>query len=82
MSAAPGDWNYEASFDGLEMGCGELLLELKLRLGDVAPGGRMLVTTNDEGAPVDLPAWCRLTGHALLDARPPFFLIERRHERP
>lgn len=81
MAAAPGDWDYDVTFDGLDKGCGELLLELKLRLQALAPGARVLVTSNDVGAPVDLPAWCRLTGHRLRDARPPYFLVQRRDPR-
>ena len=42
------------------------------------PGARLLVVAHDPGAPEDLPAWCRLTGNRLLEARPPHYLIERR----
>jgi len=31
-----------------------------------APGRVIKVTALDAGAPADLPAWCRMTGHALL----------------
>jgi tRNA 2-thiouridine synthesizing protein A len=32
----------------------------------------------DSGAHEDLPAWCRLTGHTLLSATPPVYLIRRK----
>ena len=28
--------------------------------------------------PADIPAWCRLTGHTLLDHHPPVYLIRRK----
>jgi len=60
------------------MGCGELVLELKLRLDRMQPGAALRLIAHDPGVPEDLPAWCRMTGHKLLRAAPPEFLIERR----
>jgi len=74
----PRDWRYHEAFDTQDLGCGDALLELKLFIGEMAGGERLLVASRDAGAPVEIPAWCRLTGHRLLDARPPFYLIERR----
>lgn len=65
-------------WDAGDRGCGELALELKLRLRRLEEGARFLLTTTDRGAPADLPAWCRLTGHSLVAARPPEYLIEIR----
>jgi tRNA 2-thiouridine synthesizing protein A len=76
--APPSDWNYTERFDALGKGCGEVLLDLKLTLGALAPGTVVLAITDDAGAPVEIPAWCGLTGHALLDAAHPNYLIERR----
>ena len=43
------------------------------------PAGAVLtVTATDPAAPEDLPAWCRLTGHALLTADHPTYRIRRR----
>jgi tRNA 2-thiouridine synthesizing protein A len=65
-------------WDAGETGCGELILELKLRLNSLPPGSTLRLVARDPGAAEDLPAWCRMTGHKLLEARPPEFLIERR----
>jgi tRNA 2-thiouridine synthesizing protein A len=62
------------------MGCGELILELKLRLGRLSPGAKFTLIAGDPGVPEDLPAWCRMTGHRLLRAEPPKFVIERKAE--
>jgi tRNA 2-thiouridine synthesizing protein A len=78
VSNAPDDWEYEALFDSEGRGCGEALLALKLRLRDLPAGARILVVSEDPGAALELPAWCRLTGHALEDARPPHFLVQKR----
>lgn len=65
-------------WDAGEMGCGELILELKLRLAPLPPGSRFKLIARDPGVPEDLPAWCRMTGHRLLSAAPPEYLIERK----
>ena len=41
-------------------------------------GGVIRVTATDPAAPEDIPAWCRLTGHPLLAADHPHYLIRRR----
>lgn len=63
-------------WDAGDRGCGELALELRLRVRRLAVGERLLLTTTDPGAPADLPAWCRLTGNLLVAAAPPRYLIE------
>lgn len=68
----------EHAWDAGEMGCGELVLELRTRLAPLAPGTIFELTARDPGAPEDLPAWCRLTGHALVRAEPPRYWIRRR----
>jgi tRNA 2-thiouridine synthesizing protein A len=60
-----------------ELGCGQLVFELNRQLDRVEPGETLEVTTNDPGAPVDVPAWCRMTGHALVAADPPVYVIRR-----
>jgi tRNA 2-thiouridine synthesizing protein A len=59
------------------MGCGELVLELRARVAALAPGGVLALTARDPGAPSDIPAWCRMTGHTLLSARHPLYLIRK-----
>jgi len=60
------------------MGCGDLVLELRARIERLAPGRVLKLTARDPGAPADIPAWCRLTGHALVSEQPPIYLIRRK----
>jgi tRNA 2-thiouridine synthesizing protein A len=69
-----------STWDAGMMGCGELILELKLRLGRLPPAAKFTLFAGDPGVPEDLPAWCRMTGHRLLRAEPPEFVIERKTE--
>jgi len=62
------------------MGCGELVLQLRTRLSRLGPGELLELTALDLGAPEDLPSWCRMTGHELLAAEHPLYLIKRRTE--
>jgi tRNA 2-thiouridine synthesizing protein A len=65
-------------WDAGETGCGELILDLKLRLDSLQPGDTLKLIARDSGVAEDLPAWCRMTGHKLLSASSPEFLIERK----
>jgi tRNA 2-thiouridine synthesizing protein A len=66
------------AWDAGDQGCGELALDLRVRLEKLRPGEVFRLTSRDLGAPEDLPAWCRLTGHALLAAEPPHYWIRRK----
>lgn len=70
----------DAEWDAGDMGCGDLVLELRLRLKAMAPGRVLKVTARDPGAPADLPAWCGMTGHLLLKAQHPEYWIRRRED--
>ena len=52
----------------------------KGRLDRMRPRQVIKVIALDPGAPADMPAWCRLTGHTLLHEEHPVYLIERRVE--
>ena len=67
-----------AAWDAGDIGCGELVLALRARLLALAPGGVIRVRATDPAAPEDLPAWCRLTGHLLVSADHPTYLIRRK----
>lgn len=67
-------------WDAGETGCGQLVVELGRRLRQMEPGDRLEVIARSPGAPTDLPAWCRMTGHRLVSAEPPVFVIERRYD--
>lgn len=49
--------------DGGDRACGELLLALHARLRDAPAGARVRLVATDPAAPLDVPAWCHLTGH-------------------
>jgi len=68
----------EDRWDAGEMGCGQLVFELRRRVNELEPGGRLEVVVRDPGAPTDLPAWCRMTGHALILANHPVYVIQRK----
>ena len=70
----------DGTWDAGDMGCGELVLELRFRLRAMAPGSVLLLRARDPGAIEDLPAWCRMTGHALLRAQHPDYWIRRKDE--
>ncbi|MBI5576142.1 MAG: sulfurtransferase TusA family protein [Deltaproteobacteria bacterium] len=67
-------------WDAGDSGCGELVMELRLRLNAMKPGDLLKLTATDPGAREDLPAWCRLTGHALVESGHPIYLIRRRED--
>lgn len=52
--------------DGSGLLCVQLLLQLRRRIADLTPGTIVEVITTDPAAPLDLPAWCHLTGHGYL----------------
>ena len=65
-------------WDAGDLGCGDLVLQLRFRMDTLAPGQVLRLVALDPGAPADLPAWCRMTGHALLAADHPVYLIRRK----
>ncbi|MFG3498289.1 sulfurtransferase TusA family protein [Streptomyces sp. NPDC047928] len=52
--------------DGTGLLCVTLLLRLRKEIDGVAPGTVVHVIATDPAAPLDLPAWCHMTGHAYL----------------
>ena len=68
----------DAEWDAGDMGCGDLVLELRARVEVLGPGRVLRLTARDPGAPADIPAWCRMTGHALVSAQHPIYLIRRK----
>jgi tRNA 2-thiouridine synthesizing protein A len=66
------------AWDAGDMGCGELVFRLALRMRELRPGALLKLTATDLGAPHDIPAWCRMTGHALVRAEPPQYLVRRK----
>jgi len=70
-----------AIWDAGEMGCGELCVLLRARMAALAPGQVLRVIARDRGAPEDLPAWSRLTGHRLVRAEHPVYEFARKQTR-
>jgi tRNA 2-thiouridine synthesizing protein A len=64
-----------------EAGCGSLVAGLKRQLDTIDAGQLLRVTANSAGAPADLPAWCRVTGHALVEANHPVYLLRKKGEQ-
>jgi len=65
-------------WDAGDMGCGDLVLELRARVERLRPGQILRLVARDPGAPADLPAWCRMTGHTLVSGEHPVYLIRRK----
>ena len=68
---------HDASWDAGEMGCGELVFELKMRFAEMNPGALFHLIALDTGA-MGIPAWCRLTGHSLVEAQHPHYWIRKK----
>ncbi|KRV48337.1 redox protein, regulator of disulfide bond formation [Wenjunlia vitaminophila] len=49
--------------DGTGLHCVALLLRLRSEIDCAGPGTVVHVVTTDPAAPLDLPAWCHMTGH-------------------
>ncbi len=68
-------------WDAGKTACGDLVLGLSIRLKQMMPGQVIKLVAGDPGAVEDIPAWCRLTGHMLLEARHPEYWIERKERK-
>ena len=80
MAGYPRHWEFDEVYDSVDRGCGDFIMDLREVMRDLAPGATLMVRSADAGAPIEVPAWCRLTGHVLVEAEPPFFLIRKRTE--
>jgi len=56
--------------DGGDRACVALLIELSSRAACLPQGTVIHLTATDPAAPLDLAAWCHLTGHAYLGPVP------------
>jgi tRNA 2-thiouridine synthesizing protein A len=52
--------------EGGDLGCARLLVLLRDRARELPEGTEVHLSTSDPVAPIDLPAWCRMTGHTYL----------------
>lgn len=69
---------HDAEWDAGDIGCGDLVMDLRAKLREMDPGKTMKLTARDPGAPEDIPAWCGLTGHRLLAAKHPLYWIRKK----
>jgi tRNA 2-thiouridine synthesizing protein A len=65
-------------WDAGEMGCGDLVLALRLRMDRLPPRATLKLVARDPGAREDIPAWCRMTAHTLLAQSHPEYWIQRK----
>lgn len=78
----------DAVLDGGDRRCVTLLLELRRFMQGLPDGAVVHLIATDPAAPVDLPAWCHLTGHAYLGRvgpvapRPTYAVRVRADARP
>ena len=70
----------EVEYDAGDLSCGELLIELRRRMLRLRPGDVLAVRATDPAAPLDIPAWCHTTGHALVEDRHPRYRIRRKED--
>ncbi|WP_229830033.1 sulfurtransferase TusA family protein [Actinoplanes ianthinogenes] len=65
--------------DGGDRRCVVLLIELRKLIATLPPGALVHLIATDPAAPLDLPAWCHLTGHGYLGPVPgdrPTYAVE------
>ena len=66
-------------YDAGDKGCGAGPLdEIADLMGRLASGQTLEIRANDPSVAVDLPAWCRLTGHTLVTQEGDRYLIRRK----
>lgn len=71
MSAThPGTPAPDLTVDGTGLLCVTLLLRLRKGIDGAGPGTVVHVIATDPAAPLDLPAWCHMTGHHYLGPVP------------
>jgi TusA-related sulfurtransferase len=55
-----------ATLDSGEQTCATLILAVRDAISPLAAGEILAVISRDPSARLDLPAWCRMTGHSYL----------------
>jgi tRNA 2-thiouridine synthesizing protein A len=66
------------TWDAGNLACGDLVLELRNQMNQLPPRAVLHLIARDPGAFADIPAWCGLTGHQLLEARHPHYHLRRK----
>ncbi len=68
MTATP---RADAVLEGGDLDCGSgLLLLIREAMSPLGPGGVLEIRSRETSVREDLPAWCRMVGHSILDTVP------------
>ena len=67
-------------WDAGDAGCGVLIVGLKREIRRIEAGEFLQVTALGAGAAADLAAWCRLTGHTLVAADHPRYVLKKKDD--
>jgi tRNA 2-thiouridine synthesizing protein A len=69
----------DALYDAGDKGCGEGPLDdIALLIRKMTPGQSLEIRATEPSVAVDLPAWCRLTGHTLVQHEGDRYLVRRK----
>jgi len=66
-------WNAE------DAGCGALIIGLKREIEKIGKGELLNVVARDPAASFDLTVWCGMTGHTLVAANHPTYVLKRKN---
>jgi tRNA 2-thiouridine synthesizing protein A len=64
-------------WDAGSKSCSQLIIGLRSAIAALRGGDLLEVHALDEGAPADIPAWCRMTRHLLVTAHHPVYIIRK-----
>ncbi|OBS09385.1 sulfurtransferase TusA family protein [Acidihalobacter prosperus] len=59
----------EHSLDARRLLCPLPVIRVQNRIAELPPGDTLRVFCTDPGALLDVPAWCRVHGHRVLESR-------------
>ncbi len=58
-----------SKLDARRLLCPMPVIRVQDRVAELAPGTTLEVVCTDPGALTDIPAWCRINGHRILETR-------------
>ena len=70
--------DFDAEWDAGDMGCGDLVLELRTRMKPMQSGQIIRLLATNPGAREDIPSRCRLTGNALIRTSHAVYIIRKK----
>ncbi len=69
----------DAFYDAGNKGCGDGPLDdIAMLIRKMTPGQTVEIRATEPSVAVDLPAWCRLTGHTLIQHEDDRYLVRRK----